>query len=930
MFFYARKEVIKITVEELDIVVQASVEQALTEFKKMVPQIKKSIKQVEENLNSVNASGIAKNVQQAVRQVKQKISEVKNTGVDKQLISQFDKAGASVSKYQNELEQTKQKLREVYSQMDTIQNKTWKEYTPEGVEIGNSAIEPTVNKALEGNKQFQMLSKEATKLEGQITSLNSKLNQTKQQYAEIGSQIQQVTSKNSIWSNAVNRVKTGIAGIKKNANNSNSSFNQMLKATSKINGQIKNIGKGMKNGLRNVFKYAAALFSLRSIYSALSSSASSWLSSQNKGAQQLSANIEYMKYAMGSMFAPIIEYVINLFYQLMKAIQSVVYALSGVNIFANASAKSYASMADSASDASKATKSLEGVHDEINNVSSSDSSSSSSGISTPSFDLSSMDSQMNSFAQKLYDFFAPLKESWDNYGQLVIESAKNALSGIISAVGTMWSSVENVITNGTIYQIISNILNSIGKIGQAWANAWNNDNNGTEIIQSFANMINYITEAILNLVSSTGFQIFLDGVLSAFSGIVQFLEPIVQGFTEMAGKFLEIVATGIGILLESIGNTLQTIAQNEIAVEVLKAVGTAIAIIVTAIIAWNVAQAILNGLMGIFAIVTSPITLVILAIVAAITAIILIIKNWGAISEWFGNLWTKITDTLKQVWESVKEFFINLWQDIINTVKNTWNGIKTFLADLWNGIKNTANNLWNGIKNTISTVINAIKTTISNVFNSISTVVSTIFNNVKNTITNIWTNIKTTISNIVTNIVNGVKDKFNSMSNAVSNIFNTIKSIISNVFNTIWNTIKGIINKILSGIETFINSFIRVVKKMVDAVKTVASYVGINLRINVSEISLPRLATGNVAYQETLAVFGEYSGASSNPEITAPQSIMYDTMMKALSDSNSNDSEQPIYLTVNVGNTKLGQILLDDLRNMKRRSGKNLEALVGG
>ena len=145
-------------------------------------------------------------------------------------------------------------------------------------------------------------------------------------------------------------------------------------------------------------------------------------------------------------------------------------------------------------------------------------------------------------------------------------------------------------------------------------------------------MINDITGAILNLVSSTGFQSFLDGVISAFSGIVQFIEPIVSGFSDMAEKILEIVFSTIGDVLKTVGDALQTIAQNETAVEILKALGGAIAIVVGAIIAWNIAQLVLNGLMGLFAIITSPITLIILGIIAAITAIILIIKNWGAIS----------------------------------------------------------------------------------------------------------------------------------------------------------------------------------------------------------------------------------------------------------------------------------------------------------
>ena len=71
-FFYARKEVRTITVEELDIIVQASVEEALTEFKKIVPQLKKTVKQVEDNLRNVNTKEMTNKVQQ----VKHKLSEI--------------------------------------------------------------------------------------------------------------------------------------------------------------------------------------------------------------------------------------------------------------------------------------------------------------------------------------------------------------------------------------------------------------------------------------------------------------------------------------------------------------------------------------------------------------------------------------------------------------------------------------------------------------------------------------------------------------------------------------------------------------------------------------------------------------------------------------------------------------------------------------
>ena len=62
-----------------------------------------------------------------------------------------------------------------------------------------------------------------------------------------------------------------------------------------------------------------------------------------------------------------------------------------------------------------------------------------------------------------------------------------------------------------------------------------------------------------------------------------------------------------------------------------------------------------------------------------------------------------------------------------------------------------------------------------------------------------------------------------------------------------------------------------------------------------------------------------------------PQNIMYDTMRRAIEDTKfHNNNEQSIYLTVNVGNKKLGQMLLDNLRDMTRQTGKDIEALVGG
>ncbi len=915
------------TVEEIEIVVTAKVEEALKEFEKMLPEIKEKMKQVQETFSKLDTKAMTSKLHQAVNFMKKKIQDLKKSSENNEIsikvnnrdaqkqISQIQK---QIDSLQEKINARQMKLNVINPQIDKIVDDTRKSVTPEGIKTNDKAMDTTVNNALGNNKDFTSLNNQAQKLYSEIEMYNKQLTEAKNKMSQLNQETNKTATAQNKLGSFFGAFKQKIEQVKPSISNIKNSFKGLPKLTQNITNNIKGMGTGIKNGLGHILKYAMALFSLRSVYSVLSSCAQSWLSSQNAGAKQLSANINYMKYAMGSAFAPVIQYVTGLVYQLMKAIQSVVYALFRVNIFAKASASSYASMAGSAKKAKNETKQLAGVHDEINNVQSNDSSDSgNSGGVSPSFDLSGIDNQMSVLSQKLYDFFKPLVDSWNQYGTQVIEAFKKSIGGIGQAISAMWSSVETLFTNGTIYSIIANILNSIGQIGMAWANAWNNDNNGTEIIQGIANMINDITNAILNLVSSTGFQSFLDGVLSAFSGIVQFVEPIVSGFSEMAEKILEIVLSSIGDVLKTVGDALQTIAQNKTVSEILKAIGEAIAIVVGAITLWNVAQAILNGLMGLFAILTSPITLIILAVIAAITAIILVVKNWGAISEWFQNLWVKITEKLQEIWNNIKMFFVNLWNSIMDKIKTVWNGIKEFLS-----------NLWNGILNIVKIVFNAVATFFSNIWNGIKNVVSTVWNAITNTISNVINGIKNTISNVL----NGIKTVWN-------NIWTGLKTTVTNIFNGIWNTIKNIINSILGGIEGMANGVVNGINTIVKALNKLKFDIpdwipglggktfGFNIGM-IPRVSIPRLAKGGVLTEATTVLAGEYSGAKTNPEIVTPQNIMRDTFEDVLSDFNSGNG-QPVHITIQYLGKEIFDDTIDYINSKTRRTGKNTIVTVG-
>ncbi len=874
----------------------------------MLPIIKKAMKQAQEVFSKVDTKVMTNKLHQAVNFMKKKMQDLKKSSENNEIsikvnnkdaqkqITQIEK---EIDSLQKKITARQLKLDVTNNALDKIRNDTNQAVIKEMPEAGNKRIKEETYKKLDSNTNYQSLVKQSDKLNSEIEKYNVLLNSAKLKMTELGRQTSKTsTTQNKLSSffdafkQKIEQTKPGIASMK-------NSFNGIPKITQNITNNIKEMGLGLKQGLSHILRYAAALFSLRGIYSVLSNSASTWLSSQNAGAQQLSANINYMKYAMGSALAPIIQWVTNLVYNLMKAIQSVVYALFRVNIFAKASASSYASMASSAKKTKDETKQLAGVHDEINNIQDNNNSGGGSGGSgaTPSFDLSGINSQLSPLAQKLYDFFKPLVDSWNMYGQTVIDAFKNAFYGISSAVSAMWESVESIFINGTIYSIIANILNSIGQIGNAWANAWRNDNNGTEIVQGVANIINDLTKAILNLVSSTGFQSFLNGILSAFSGIVQFLEPVISGFIQMSEIIIEIAMSTIGELLTLIGDALQTIGQNETAVNILKAVGEAIAIVVTGIIAWNIAQLVLNGLMGLFAILTSPITLIILGIVAAITAIILVIQNWGTILEWLGNIWNAIVDFVIGIVTNWIEFQVAKFEFLKNIVVTVFNAIKDFIVNVWNGIVNTISNVWN-------TIVTKVKEGVSGAWNAITSVFG--------------------------NIAGWFHDKFSQAWQAVKNVFSAGGRIFDGIKEGILSGLKSIVNAIINGINKVIsipfnglNSALRTIKN--------AEIMGMRPFSWISTVQIPQipqLAKGGVLYDETLVMAGEYSGAKTNPEIVTPQNIMRDTFEDVLSDFNSGNG-QPVHITIQY----LGRDIFDDtieyINSKTRRTGKNTIVTVG-
>ena len=116
---------------------------------------------------------------------------------------------------------------------------------------------------------------------------------------------------------------------------------------------------------------------------------------------------------------------------------------------------------------------------------------------------------------------------------------------------------------------------------------------------------------------------------------------------------------------------------------------------------------------------------------AAIAAIVLIVKNWDKIKEFFSNLWNKVKEIASTVWEAIKGTIVGIVQATVSAVKNWFHDMKTKIESIVNAIKTIVTTIFSAIRDTIKNRVAAIKNNVTGVFSSIKDKVKEIWDKVK-------------------------------------------------------------------------------------------------------------------------------------------------------------------------------------------------------
>lgn len=390
-------------------------------------------------------------------------------------------------------------------------------------------------------------------------------------------------------------------------------------------------------------------------------------------------------------------------------------------------------------------------------------------------------------AKLLKKLWKPFQDAWKKEGKNTISAAQIALSGIAKLAKSVGKSLVEVWTNGTgttmlttMLRIAQNVLKTIGNIASGFADAWNKNNVGTQIIQNIANALVVVMQFIERIAADTAtwaanldFYPLLESIsnlTSAFAPILESIGNVLEWiYNNIVLPMLKwVIEVGLPTVINLVSKVATFLADHQSIVEAFGAalIGAFAAAKIAglaSIIIKNVsgiamaAKGLISlmtgtgGIMGgIKAIATAigPGGVFVLAVGACIAIGVLLYKNWDKIKEMAGKVWDWISNKTRR---------------FVEDIGNKLRGLATKMTTIWGNIKASAHQKWNAIWSTVSGFAERIKNAIVDKFTSAKNTVVDVFNGMRDAI-------RSVLNNIIS-VVNGAISKVNGVVSAIESAF---------------------------------------------------------------------------------------------------------------------------------------------------------------
>ena len=336
-------------------------------------------------------------------------------------------------------------------------------------------------------------------------------------------------------------------------------------------------------------------------------------------------------------------------------------------------------------------------------------------------------------------------------GRLSLDEASNAVTDYGDSVSKTFEATQDPVDQFTVNMnklklvgedivnssapLITDAMEKMAEVIQGVSDKWNSLNDGQkEAVIQFA------------LVAAA-----IGPVLSVISGVIGTISTI----SSTIGSFVGFLPT-IGAALSGVGAVITG--------TILPAIGAA----VTAII---------------------PVLPIIAAVAAAIAAVILVVKNWGAITDWISEKWATLTAFLSEKTAEIQTFFtehlgiigeliatkieiiktvITAAVAIIQTIFTTFGEtIKAISEGDWSRIGEIWTNAWAKIQMIIAQAIVKIVKSVMDLGSKVKESFMDIINSAKE-----WG------SHLIQNFIDGIMAKWEALKQTVANVAQTVKDFL--------------------------------------------------------------------------------------------------------------------------------------------------------
>ena len=242
---------------------------------------------------------------------------------------------------------------------------------------------------------------------------------------------------------------------------------------------------------------------------------------------------------------------------------------------------------------------------------------------------------------------------------------------------------------------------------------------------------------------------------------------LLKGDFESAWDFVKGLPDIVAVLLVPLGGLLLWMTYTAVILPILTA-------------GWGLLTAAASAFTVVMGILTSPITIIIVAIGALIAIVVLLAKNWDEVSARIMEIWGVVTGFLTEKLTALGEFFTDRLAEIGTFFTEAFQGIMDWLSENWQEIVTIIAMVFTGPIGLIvafGTDAFGLRTKMVEVFTALIGWITDKWKGLLNWFAGAWTTAKDRVLGIVTGLRDGIVGMFNAIIGKVTGFFNKIRDI---------------------------------------------------------------------------------------------------------------------------------------------------------